>query len=236
MTQLIEYIIALANLYGMVNKEIVVEIYNSQNEEQITMEEVEKQLKNPSQILENSFIYPHKNYFVHEAILEFNEFDLMLSEKANKPHYVPNKKELLNYVDELYFEKSKEYKNLLNYIRKNFSNISRNEIEEIAEEIHDICQFEFNLQQIFNFLGRKGIEFESEESFQEFAQLVIELSNNTRLWENNGFTPNELSREEYFNSYEQSGKPFIRKKKKIGRNEPCPCGSGKKYKKCCIGK
>jgi hypothetical protein len=24
------------------------------------------------------------------------------------------------------------------------------------------------------------------------------------------------------------------KKKKIGRNEPCPCGSGKKYKKCCI--
>ena len=21
---------------------------------------------------------------------------------------------------------------------------------------------------------------------------------------------------------------------KIGRNEPCPCGSGKKYKKCCI--
>ena len=23
---------------------------------------------------------------------------------------------------------------------------------------------------------------------------------------------------------------------KVGRNEPCPCGSGKKYKKCCINK
>lgn len=22
--------------------------------------------------------------------------------------------------------------------------------------------------------------------------------------------------------------------KKIGRNEPCECGSGKKYKKCCL--
>lgn len=22
---------------------------------------------------------------------------------------------------------------------------------------------------------------------------------------------------------------------KLGRNEPCPCGSGKKYKKCCLG-
>lgn len=25
-------------------------------------------------------------------------------------------------------------------------------------------------------------------------------------------------------------------KNKIGRNEPCPCGSGKKYKFCCLGK
>ena len=28
-------------------------------------------------------------------------------------------------------------------------------------------------------------------------------------------------------------KPARRKAKKIGRNAPCPCGSGKKYKKCC---
>lgn len=26
----------------------------------------------------------------------------------------------------------------------------------------------------------------------------------------------------------------VRTEPKIGRNEPCPCGSGKKYKKCCI--
>ncbi len=26
--------------------------------------------------------------------------------------------------------------------------------------------------------------------------------------------------------------PFVRQEKKIGRNEPCPCGSGKKYKQC----
>ncbi len=27
--------------------------------------------------------------------------------------------------------------------------------------------------------------------------------------------------------------PYRREEKKIGRNDPCPCGSGKKYKKCC---
>ena len=27
--------------------------------------------------------------------------------------------------------------------------------------------------------------------------------------------------------------PSVREEPKIGRNDPCPCGSGKKYKKCC---
>lgn len=30
-----------------------------------------------------------------------------------------------------------------------------------------------------------------------------------------------------------NNKDKVLKKEKIGRNEPCPCGSGKKYKKCC---
>ncbi|HKL25871.1 MAG TPA: SEC-C metal-binding domain-containing protein [Desulfuromonadales bacterium] len=25
----------------------------------------------------------------------------------------------------------------------------------------------------------------------------------------------------------------VRRAEKIGRNDPCPCGSGRKYKKCC---
>lgn len=29
-------------------------------------------------------------------------------------------------------------------------------------------------------------------------------------------------------------RPVIREYGKIGRNEPCPCGSGKKYKNCCM--
>jgi len=30
----------------------------------------------------------------------------------------------------------------------------------------------------------------------------------------------------------ESEKPFVREGRKVGRNEPCPCGSGKKYKQC----
>lgn len=29
------------------------------------------------------------------------------------------------------------------------------------------------------------------------------------------------------------GNEFMGGETKVGRNDPCPCGSGKKYKKCC---
>ncbi len=29
-------------------------------------------------------------------------------------------------------------------------------------------------------------------------------------------------------------KPFVHKAEKTGRNDPCPCGSGKKFKQCCM--
>ena len=38
-------------------------------------------------------------------------------------------------------------------------------------------------------------------------------------------------RKELYKEQKESG--TVRKEKKIGRNDPCPCGSGKKYKKCC---
>jgi hypothetical protein len=41
----------------------------------------------------------------------------------------------------------------------------------------------------------------------------------------------EERRKELYKEQKQSG--TIVKPKKIGRNDPCPCGSGKKYKKCC---
>lgn len=35
---------------------------------------------------------------------------------------------------------------------------------------------------------------------------------------------------------ETSSLSFVKDELKVGRNDPCPCGSGKKYKKCCINK
>ena len=34
----------------------------------------------------------------------------------------------------------------------------------------------------------------------------------------------------------QTVEPIRNRQQKVGRNDPCPCGSGKKYKKCCGAK
>lgn len=40
--------------------------------------------------------------------------------------------------------------------------------------------------------------------------------------------------DEDFDEFEiEESTPYVRKDPKVGRNDPCPCGSGKKYKKCC---
>lgn len=41
----------------------------------------------------------------------------------------------------------------------------------------------------------------------------------------------EERRKELYREQKKSG--TVVKEKKVGRNEPCPCGSGKKYKYCC---
>lgn len=38
----------------------------------------------------------------------------------------------------------------------------------------------------------------------------------------------------YFYDAKLLGQPIERAEPKVGRNDPCPCGSGKKFKKCCL--
>lgn len=62
------------------------------------------------------------------------------------------------------------------------------------------------------------IMFKNEKQMNEFVGLLMDAHNNTRLKENRGHKPDELIRREFTEIYP---------------NDPCPCGSGKKYKKCC---
>ncbi len=44
----------------------------------------------------------------------------------------------------------------------------------------------------------------------------------------------QMGRSIYLALQQQAQMPIEREADKVGRNDPCPCGSGKKYKKCCL--
>ncbi|MFZ1539881.1 MAG: hypothetical protein WAT10_00470, partial [Enterococcus aquimarinus] len=99
MPQLIDYIIALTNLYGIVHKNRVQTIYNQQHTEPVTEEELQLILDNPPSTLEKAFVVVYQDYFVHEFIIEERLFDELMLKKGRKPYYNPEKEELLLYID-----------------------------------------------------------------------------------------------------------------------------------------
>jgi uncharacterized protein YecA (UPF0149 family) len=148
-----------------------------------------------------------------------------------KPRYLPAKNEVLKYADWNYYEITPQIIALTNYLIEKFS-LDKDEAEDIADEIHELCVAQAKTQEIFDLLEKNSIHFESMEQAQELLNLIMEVHNNTRLWANNGHTPNELFKlEQPFLKPLPSNAP--QKAEKVGRNDPCPCGSGLKYKKCC---
>lgn len=91
------------------------------------------------------------------------------------------------------------------------------------------------------------LEFPNFEFVQVLMEELLELQNNLRMWILKGHTPNELFKQEKKFLKPLPSAPFKanqatsevmnindHSKPKIGRNDPCPCGSGKKYKRCCM--
>jgi hypothetical protein len=74
--------------------------------------------------------------------------------------------------------------------------------------------------------------FEAPWAF--YAPAAIEKRQ--QRWEEEDAAP-EAAEREYEDVFpEEIAEPYLRAAPKIGRNDPCPCGSGRKYKKCCLGK
>lgn len=111
------------------------------------------------------------------------------------------------------------------------------------DEVYEEIKAAFNDDLIDPFFIK--IEHVKNTLSREKEQCLNELRNNERYRLIND-TISELENWACFKHADQNQKikpsnnfPFlanVRKVKKVGRNQPCPCGSGKKYKKCCLKK
>lgn len=186
-----DYIIALCNLYGMVHKKKVMDIYNMQNIEKVTLKDVENLQENLPKEVDEAWIDVHQGYFVSSSILEHREFLYYIREKGSKPYYIPEKEELLKYVDGFYFEKTKEYHQVVQGLKKCFG-IDQEKAEDVAEDLVAICQFDSSTQRIFGRFEELGLVFRDEKDIKKMGKLIMNLMNHTRIWENNGHTPEEI--------------------------------------------
>ncbi|MFV0440738.1 MAG: SEC-C metal-binding domain-containing protein [Lachnospirales bacterium] len=72
------------------------------------------------------------------------------------------------------------------------------------------------------------VKFEFEDLFKKMVEYKAEHLYKLPEWES-VFGKEELSK--FYK--EQKISRTVKKETKVGRNDPCTCGSGKKYKKCC---
>ena len=82
-----------------------------------------------------------------------------------------------------------------------------------------------------------------EEGYQMFEAMIASIREETlrRIFLTQVRPAQEVKREKVAQETGTSGdsvmkKQPVRSEKKAGPNDPCPCGSGKKYKKCCMQK
>jgi len=76
------------------------------------------------------------------------------------------------------------------------------------------------------------LEIDFEKLYYNMHDASADWLYNLEEWDN---ILSKEKRDEITREFNQS-KIFTHEAKKVGRNDPCPCGSGKKFKKCCINK
>ena len=154
-------------------------------------------------------------------------------------YYTFSNRQLLDASRSEFFERTPAMKDLARFLIHNYAFpkddadyilLEISKMIPIKDSIHDI------IEQLKNFIEIPDLQFA-----QILGGLVAEVLNHTRRWELKGHTPYELIPEQQKHCYPQvkssqantASVYSIRTGAKIGRNDPCPCGSGKKYKKCC---
>lgn len=221
----VNYLNSTANLYGTISVDDFLEIYNLQNNKKITKQELMSIIKS-EEINDNFFDY-NMGYIVHscfDGIL--NEINENIISAEDKSRYIPEKEELLKYENEMYYETSPYSKIMIKFFIEEME-MDINNAMELVEDLVLQIKLGCRMQDLVDTIGIEYGEFESEEQTEKIIPILIDLFNNTRKWYNNGM----LSKEMRERKKQNGNSP--RKVVKIGRNEPCPCGSDKKYKKCC---
>lgn len=137
--------------------------------------------------------------------------------------YLPKEQKIYEYI---IGEKATEIKGTVKELAERFS-VSDEYIVAFVDGLNDVLPTPYEMDTLD---GNSDIELiiDLEKLYKKMIEYKAEHLYTLPQW-NDVFTP-EKQKALYI---EQRDSRTIVKGAKIGRNDPCPCGSGKKYKKCC---
>lgn len=112
-----------------------------------------------------------------------------------------------------------ELKNILSNTK-----LKKSDIDSLISQLIFYIKNDMDTQIIVELLTSYSLDLSDKALADSIVNSFSKVFNNTPIWSLKGLTPLESTARQ---------KTTIIKDKEPGRNEPCPCGSGKKYKKCC---
>lgn len=138
--------------------------------------------------------------------------------------------------EENYIEATDEYKGLAQFFMAAYKmDVLR--AAEVVGQITILLQNGGEMKDVLAYIEKLGAP-ENKKDLEALSPLLIAFHQSLRMWKFKGHTTTEI----VTGKLDPEGGDIISfeaarcKKGKVGRNDPCPCGSGKKYKNCCMRK
>ena len=155
--------------------------------------------------------------------------------QGEKTFYIPDPEEIIEYTEKGYPASDPYYRRLKVFLLSEMG-MRLNDAEEYLPVVWRQISMGGTLPDILELLKAEEISFPSDKALEEFCAIMTDVNNHTRMVVNRGQTPIEICHADEITTVSMpdgiSGKTVVGKRK-IYPNDPCPCGSGKKYKKCC---
>jgi uncharacterized protein YecA (UPF0149 family) len=188
--------------------------------------------KNQLEKLQEFVITPHIDTYARSAVLAvFSQITLQYPERRN---------EIIDCLGKIMdsFLKAEPDSGIVDSELNGFlvSDVTEIQGVELFDKIERLYEKSYVSEGVAGTLDsiRKDISKKLRFSYKKKFNSVFERYDDlNRIARNNFSAQDKTEMEESFNHYEN--KPVI-SEPKVGRNDPCPCGSGIKYKKCCWNK
>jgi len=115
------------------------------------------------------------------------------------------------------------------------------EAADVVGEIYIILQNGGKIGEMIEYI-ESIVTMEDKALADALLKLLLDFNISSRQWLLKGHIPSEFSVEKdsvapiVAKQLPNNVVKFVPRSSVVGRNDLCPCGSGKKYKKCCLNK